>query len=122
MKLLPFTPFKSTPTAESRRAMALQMMNASDEFDVQIIKGLIEIIAMEGPILTSRAFNLYAKKGGIAKLTPTVSKRIMAAPRKALEPKVNSYFCSWALADPGVRLFPERPARTYQRVCARGVK
>ena len=87
MKLLPFTPFKSTPTAESRRAMALQMMNASDEFDVQIIKGLIEIIAMEGPILTSRAFNLYAKKGGIAKLTPTVSKRIMAALKKALRTK-----------------------------------
>ena len=67
--------------------MALQMMNASDEFDVQIIKGLIEIIAMEGPILTSRAFNLYAKKGGIAKLTPTVSKRIMAALKKALHTK-----------------------------------
>lgn len=87
VKLSPFTPFKITPTAESRRAMTLQMMNTSDAFDDQIIKGLIEIIAIEGPILTSRAFNLYAKKGGVVKLTSTVSKRIMAALKKALRTK-----------------------------------
>ena len=67
--------------------MTLQMLNTSDEFDDQIIKGLIEIIAIEGPTLTSRAFNLYAKKGGAAKLTPAVSKRIMAALKKALRTK-----------------------------------
>jgi hypothetical protein len=67
--------------------MTRQMMNTSDEVDGQIIKGLIEIIAIEGPTLTSRAFNLYAKKGGIAKLTPAVSKRIMAALKKALHTK-----------------------------------
>ena len=87
MKLAPFTPFKSNPTAETRRAMALQMMNSADEGDDQIIRGLIEIIAIEGPTLTSRAFNLYAKKGGIAKLTPAVSKRIMAALEKAIRTK-----------------------------------
>jgi hypothetical protein len=67
--------------------MALQMINFSDEFDDQIIKVLIEIIAIEGPTLTTRAFNLYAKNGGIAKLTPTISKRIREALKKAIQEK-----------------------------------
>ena len=87
MELATFTSFKSKPTAENKRAMALQMINSSDEADDQIIKGLIEIIAIEGPTLTTRAFNLYAKNGGISKLTPTVSKRIMVALKKAIGEK-----------------------------------
>ena len=87
MNLVPFTPFKCKPTAENKRAMVLQMMNSSDQIDDQIIEGLIEIIAIEGPTLTSRAFNLYAKKGGIDTLTSTVSKRIMSSLKKGIREK-----------------------------------
>jgi hypothetical protein len=87
VKLAPFTPFKSKPTAENKRALVLQMMNFTDEANDQIIKVLIEIIAIEGPTLTTRAFNLYAKNSGIPKLTPTVSKRIMTALKKAIQEK-----------------------------------
>ena len=87
MKFAPFTPFKCKPTLENKRAMTLQMTTFSDEIDYQIIKVLIEVIAIEGPTLTTRAFNLYAKNGGISKLTPTVSKRIMIALKKAVQEK-----------------------------------
>jgi hypothetical protein len=87
LELAPFTPFKGKPTIKNKRLMALQMINFSDEVDDQIIEGLVEIIAIEGPTLTTRAFNLYAKNGGIAKLTPTVTKRIMVSLKKAVREK-----------------------------------
>jgi len=85
MKLAPFTPYMSKPTTESRQAIARQIMNPADDLTDQIIEGLIQVIAMEGPILTTRAFKLYAKKGGMAKLSPAAAKRFTSALKKAIQ-------------------------------------
>ena len=84
MKLAPFTPYMSKPTTESRQAIARQIMNPADDLTDQIIEGLIQVVAMEGPILTTRAFKLYAKKGGMAKLSPAAAKRFTSALKKAI--------------------------------------
>lgn len=74
----------SKPTQESRLAIMRQIVSTSDALTDQIIDGLIQIVAMEGPILTTRAFNLYAKKGGLAKMSPAVTARFTTAVRKAV--------------------------------------
>jgi len=83
MKLAPFTPCSSKPTPESRLAITRQIINPSDEMTDQIVQGLVQIIAMEGPVLSTRAFNLYSKKGGMAKLTAAAKKRFLQAVKKA---------------------------------------
>jgi hypothetical protein len=84
MKLAPFTPYMSKPTEESRLAIAKQIMKATDETTDQIIQGLIQIIAKEGPTLSTRAFTHYARKGGMGKLTPVAIRRFTAALKKAI--------------------------------------
>lgn len=83
MELAPFSPYICKPTNETRQAIARQVMDPSDAMTDQIIEGFVQIIAMEGPILSSRLFTLYAKKGGIIKLTSHAGKRFFAALRKA---------------------------------------
>ncbi len=84
MKLAPYKPYMSKPTAESRQALARQMMNGSDEMNDMIVDGLVEIIGVEGPILSSRAFTLYARKGGLTKVTPMATRRFTTALQKAI--------------------------------------
>ena len=79
MQLSPFTPYMSQPTPESRRKITRQIMETSEKTTEQIIDGLIQIIAMEGPLLSTRAFNLYSKKGGMAKLTNLAKLRFTKA-------------------------------------------
>lgn len=79
MKLAPFTPFLSSPTPDSRRAIALQLMDDGEQATNRLIDGLLQIVAMEGPSLSSRVFGLYAKKGGLEKLTPLAKRRFSAA-------------------------------------------
>ncbi|MCW9036258.1 MAG: hypothetical protein OQJ97_18730 [Rhodospirillales bacterium] len=83
MELAPFTPWMGKPTPESRRAITRQIMDGTDELTDQIVEGLVQIVAMEGPILSSRAFNLYSKKGGMAKLTGAAVRRFSTALKKA---------------------------------------
>lgn len=87
MELAPFTPYMSKPTPESRQALSRQLMNPSDELTDQIIQGLVAIIAMEGPTLSLRAFTLYAKKGGLSKLSGEAVRRFMIALKKAVKDK-----------------------------------
>lgn len=90
MNLAPFTPWMSMPTPESRRAITRQVMDGSAEMTEQIIAGLIPIIAMEGPILSTRLFALYSKKGGMAKLSGAAIRRFSTALKKAkADGKVN---------------------------------
>lgn len=84
MDLAPFTPYMSKPTPESRLAIARQIIGTSDALTDQIVEGLIQIVAMEGPVLTTRAFNLYAKKGGLAKVSPAAAKRFGTALKQAV--------------------------------------
>lgn len=83
MELAPFTPYLSNPTPDSRRAIALQLMDDGDQATNLLIDGLLQIVAMEGPSLSSRVFALYAKKGGLEKLTPLAKRRFSAALKKA---------------------------------------
>lgn len=83
MDLAPFTPYMGKPTPESRQALSHQIMNPSDEMTDQIVQGLVQIAAMEGPVLSTRAFNIYSKKGGMAKVTPVAKKRFLQAVKKA---------------------------------------
>jgi len=83
MELAPFTPYMGKPTPESRKAIARQVMDPSDAVTDQIIEGLLQIVAMEGPVLSSRAFNLYSKKGGMAKLSNLAKLRFSKALMKA---------------------------------------
>jgi len=84
MELAPFTPYMSKPTDESRRAITRQIMLANDETTDQIVEGLVQIIAMEGPVLSTRAYTLYARKGGLMKLSTTAARRFSAALKKAI--------------------------------------
>ncbi len=83
MELAPFTPYSAKPTADSRRAMALRLMNDTPETTELLAEGLLQIVAMEGPVLSTRAFNLYSKAGGMAKLTNVAVRRFSAALNKA---------------------------------------
>lgn len=85
MELAPFTPYMSKPTPESRQALTRQIMNPADDLTDQIIQGLVQIIAMEGPTLSTRAFTLYAKKGGLAKLSTAAVRRFTIALKKAIK-------------------------------------
>lgn len=85
MELAPFTPYMSKPTPESRQALTRQIMNPADDLTDQIIQGLVQIIAMEGPTLSTRAFTLYAKKGGLAKLSTAAIRRFTIALKKAIK-------------------------------------
>jgi len=85
MELAPFTPYMSKPTADSRVALSLQIMNPADDLTDQIIQGLVQIIAVEGPTLSTRAFTLYARKGGLAKLTAPAVRRFTMALKKAIK-------------------------------------
>jgi len=85
MELAPFTPYMSKPTSESRQALTRQIMNPADDLTDQIVQGLVEIIAMEGPTLSTRAFTLYAKKGGLAKLSTAAIRRFTIALKKAIK-------------------------------------
>lgn len=85
MELAPFTPYMSMPTPESRQALTRQIMNPADDLTDQIIQGLVQIIAMEGPTLSTRAFTLYAKKGGLAKLSTAAVRRFTIALKKAIK-------------------------------------
>jgi len=90
MELAPYTPWSSKPTDESRRAITRQIMDGAPEMTEGIVEGLLQIVAMEGPILSSRAFNLYAKKGGMAKLSGVAKKRFSQALKKAkMDGKIN---------------------------------
>jgi len=83
MELAPFTPYLSNPTADSRREIARQLMDDGDASTDRLVDGLLQIIAMEGPVLSSRVFGLYAKKGGLEKLTPVAKRRFSVALKKA---------------------------------------
>jgi len=83
MDLAPYTPWMSKPTDESRRAITRQIMDGAPEMTEGIVNGLLQIVAMEGPILSNRAFNLYAKKGGMTKLSGIAKKRFSNALKKA---------------------------------------
>lgn len=85
MELAPFTPYMSKPTPESRHALALQIMNPAEDLTDQIVQGLVQIIAMEGPTLSTRAFTLYARKGGLAKLSTPAIRRFTIALKKAIK-------------------------------------
>ena len=85
MELAPFTPYMSKPTPESRQALARQIMNPADDLTDQIIQGLVQIIAMEGPTLSTRAFTLYARKGGLAKLSAAAIRRFTIALKKGIK-------------------------------------
>jgi len=84
MDLAPFTPYMSMPTQQSRLSITQQIMKTSDDMTDLIIQGLVQIIAMEGPTLSTRAFTLYAKKGGMSKLSGKAAKRFYAALKKAV--------------------------------------
>lgn len=84
MELAPFTPYMSKPTPESRQALTRQIMNPADDLTDQIIQGLVQIIAKEGPTLSTRAFTLYGKKGGLAKLSAAAVRRFTLALKKAI--------------------------------------
>ncbi|MBL4614286.1 MAG: hypothetical protein JKY27_05370 [Magnetovibrio sp.] len=84
MELAPFTPYMSKPTAQSRQAITRQIMDPSGEMTDQIVQGLVEIIAMEGPSLSTRVFTLYAKKGGLVKLSGAAARRFSTALKKAI--------------------------------------
>jgi len=90
MELAPFTPYMSKPTPESRQAVAHQIVNGSAALTEQIIAGLVEIIAKEGPTLSTRLLSLYAKKGGMAKLTNVAKRRFVMALNKAIQDKTIS--------------------------------
>jgi len=93
MNLAPFTPFLSAPTADSRQTIARQVMNPSEAMNDQIVEGLVHILAMEGPTLSTRLFSLYAKKGGMAKLSNIAKRRFVQALNKAiLEKKISMEF------------------------------
>jgi hypothetical protein len=85
MELSPFTPYLSKPTPESRLALTRQIMNPADDLTDQIVQGLMQIIAMEGPTLSTRAFTLYAKNGGLAKLSTAAIRRFTLALKKAIK-------------------------------------
>lgn len=85
MELAPFTPYVSKPTPESRQALIRQIINPADDLTDQIIQGLIQIIAMEGPTLSKRVFTLYAKKGGLAKLSTAAIRRFTIALKTAIK-------------------------------------
>ena len=63
--------------------MALRLINETDETTELLAEGLLQIVAMEGPILSTRAFTLYSKKGGMAKLSKVAVRRFSAALNKA---------------------------------------
>ena len=84
MDLAPFTPYMSKPTADSRASITHQVLTQSDEMTNLIIQGLVQILAMEGPTLSTRAFTLYAKKGGMSKLNAKAAKRFYGALKKAV--------------------------------------
>ena len=83
MDLAPYTPWMSKPTDESRRAITRQIMDGSAEMTEAVIDGLLQIIAMEGPVLSTRVFALYSKKGGMAKLSGAAIRRFSTALKKA---------------------------------------
>lgn len=85
LELAPFTPYMSKPTPETRQAIARQVVNPSPALTEQIIQGLVQIIAMEGPVLSSRVFGLYAKKGGMAKLSNIAKRRFVMALNTAIQ-------------------------------------
>lgn len=87
MKLAPYNHYQSKPTAESRQAIARQIINPTAESDELIGKGLVEVISVEGPILSTRAFTLYARKGGLTKLTPPAIRRFSIALKKMIDGK-----------------------------------
>lgn len=83
MDLAPFTPYSSNPTPDSRRAITRQVMSDTQELTEHLIDGLLQIVAMEGPVLSTRAFKLYAQKGGMGKLTSVAKRRFSEALKKA---------------------------------------
>ncbi len=83
MELAPFTPYLSNPTADSRRDIARQLIDESDASTNALRDGLLQILAMEGPTLSTRLFSLYGKKGGLERLTPRAKKRFSVALKKA---------------------------------------
>lgn len=88
MKLAPYTHYMSKPTSDSRQAITRQIVNhPSAEIDDAIGIGLIDVIAAEGPMLSTRAFTLYARKGGFAKLTPPAIRRFSVALKKLIDAK-----------------------------------
>ncbi|MBL4691768.1 MAG: hypothetical protein JKY92_00360 [Magnetovibrio sp.] len=87
LELAPFTPYSSKPTAESRQAIARQVVNPSAALTEQIIQGLVQIVALEGPLLSSRLFGLYAKRGGMTKLSKIAKRRFVMALNKAIQDK-----------------------------------
>lgn len=87
MKLAPYNHYHSKPTPVSRQAIARQIINPSAEMDELIGEGLVEVIAAEGPMLSTRAFTLYARKGGLTKLTPPAIRRFSVALKKMIDAK-----------------------------------
>ena len=79
MKLAEFTPYTGAPTTETRRALARNLMDTGEAATEEILKGFEEVIAAEGPMLSNRMFNLYAKSGGLSKLTSQAKKRFSQA-------------------------------------------
>lgn len=63
--------------------MALRLITDTDETTALLAEGLLQIVAMEGPVLSTRVFNLYSKAGGMAKLTNVAMRRFTAALNKA---------------------------------------
>lgn len=85
MELAPFTPYMSKPTDGSRQEITRQIMIESGESNQKIIRGFVQIIAMEGPILSNRLFTLYSKKGGFGKLSGKTTRRFYSALKSSIQ-------------------------------------
>ena len=53
----------------------------------QLTHGMLSIVAVEGPILASRVFNIYARAGGLGRIYEPTRKRLVLAMRHALSNK-----------------------------------
>lgn len=115
MDLMPFTPYMSKPTPESRQALTRQIMNPADDLTDQIIQGLVEIIATEGPSLSTRVFTLYAKKGGLAKLSTPAVRRFTIALKKAIKSGTISMELDTNIEKPQALLWLPTMARVIPR-------
>lgn len=78
-------------TPDAKRRMADLLINSTDKANAAIAEGFREIVAVEGPVLSTRLFTLYARSGGLSKLTPQVRKRFAAALKTACLNKQFAY-------------------------------
>ena len=91
MKPIEYVSWVPKVTPDAKRRMADLLINVSEKTNTAIIDGFKEIIAVEGPMLSTRMFTLYARSGGVSKLTPQVRKRFAVALKEGCLKKYFSY-------------------------------